>query len=586
MKRVLILTAGFGEGHNTAARNLGEALRRTGRAEAEVADIFALTYGRLNEVARKAYLATINHAPQVWEKIYQLLDTKGSMEPNLIALRQMRPKLRELLGRFQPDLIASTYPFYSYLLEKIYAAGGHPRLPVVTVVTDSISINSVWYRCPSSFYVVPNEDTARIMAQAGVPAAAIRADGFPVSARLNVPVRRLPPGDEGGRKVLLMINFARRESTGLVEKIVALPGIDLTVTVGRDAELRAAVERVAERTGRPIEVHGWTDQLPDLMLSHHVLISKAGGATVQEAIAARLPMLAGQVVPGQEEGNVRLLLDHDCGALTETPDAICAKLRALFGNDAKLWHQWSDNLVALSRPGAADVTARFMLEEMEAAAPSPSADFTPQAYIFDIGNVLLHFDYEKALDRLRAHSGAEFTFETLAPLRDAYEDGRLTRAAFQERLIRALAYTGSEAELVRALEEIFTPNEPMLRLVEKLHGTVPLYLLSNTSDLHIDYIRRTYPVFRLFDDAVYSYRAGMSKPGGAIFELAIRQFGVDPARTIYIDDLAANVAGADAAGLRALQYFPDDHARFERELAGLGKSNQAAESSSVSFRVL
>ena len=52
---------------------------------------------------------------------------------------------------------------------------------------------------------------------------------------------------------------------------------------------------------------GWTNQMPELMMSHHLVISKAGGATVQEAIAARCPMIVNQVIPGQEEGNAELI---------------------------------------------------------------------------------------------------------------------------------------------------------------------------------------------------------------------------------------------------------------------------------------
>src|SRR5262249_20169965 len=130
MKRALILTAGFGEGHNTAARNLKTALEQTGECQAEVADLFALTYGKLNEMARKAYLAIINHAPAVWEKIYQLFDSKKSVEMNLPALIQMKRKLQKMLHDHPPDVILSTYPIYSFLLEKIARDTGGRHFPL------------------------------------------------------------------------------------------------------------------------------------------------------------------------------------------------------------------------------------------------------------------------------------------------------------------------------------------------------------------------------------------------------------------------------------------------------------------------
>jgi len=83
---------------------------------------------------------------------------------------------------------------------------------------------------------------------------------------------------------------------------------------------------------------------------------------VQETIAAKTPMLIMQVVPGQEEGNARLLLGHKCGALTETTGAIVETVRGAFANDAQLWGTWEQNITNLSKPDAALVIARFLLD--------------------------------------------------------------------------------------------------------------------------------------------------------------------------------------------------------------------------------
>ena len=102
-------------------------------------------------------------------------------------------------------------------------------------------------------------------------------------------------------------------------------------------------------------------------MTHHVVISKAGGATTQEAIAARCPMIVSQVVPGQEEGNYELLRRHGAGTLAETPVAVEAALRAAFAHDGALCRQWRQRLEALSRPSAAREIATQVLA---AAAPA------------------------------------------------------------------------------------------------------------------------------------------------------------------------------------------------------------------------
>ena len=199
------------------------------------------------------------------------------------------------------------------------------------------------------------------MRERKVDAAKIKALGFPVTHLFSTEAADRPAPTPGNHRVLYMINSGKDEAPNLVRRLLEFPGIQLTVTVGRDATLRATVEKAIVDSGRTAEIHGWTNQLPQLLMKNHLLISKAGGATVQESIAARTPMLIMQVVPGQEEGNAQLLLDHGSGALTETTDAIVDAVGKAFSDDAKLWRQWEQNLAKFSKPDAALVVARFVL---------------------------------------------------------------------------------------------------------------------------------------------------------------------------------------------------------------------------------
>jgi putative hydrolase of the HAD superfamily len=183
----------------------------------------------------------------------------------------------------------------------------------------------------------------------------------------------------------------------------------------------------------------------------------------------------------------------------------------------------------------------------------------PEAFIFDIGNVLVRFDHGHAA-RAFAAMGADLSDRAgLENLAARYERGGVDRAEFLAALRVLLRHSADDADVARAWQEIFEPNLPMWELVEKLHAEYPLYLLSNTNCLHHEYLLREYAIFEKFSDGVFSYRARSAKPERAIFEEAIGQFGVRPAATIYLDDLAANVEAARGAGLRAFRYDPDEH---------------------------
>jgi len=101
--------------------------------------------------------------------------------------------------------------------------------------------------------------------------------------------------------------------------------------------------------------------MPQLMAENHLLISKAGGATVQETLAAGTPMIITQVVPGQEEGNARLIINKEAGALATTPLEILATTQRAFADGAQEWLRWQRAAASLSRPNAADETASFVL---------------------------------------------------------------------------------------------------------------------------------------------------------------------------------------------------------------------------------
>ena len=147
----------------------------------------------------------------------------------------------------------------------------------------------------------------------------------------------------------------------IVKRLLALNEVRVAVTTGRDEDLARRISGIAAELGKKVDVFGWTPEMPRLMAESHLLISKAGGATVQESLAAKTPMIITQIVPGQEEGNARLVLERKAGALATTPAAIAATAQAAFADGGRQWIQWKQAASSLSRPSAADDTAEFLL---------------------------------------------------------------------------------------------------------------------------------------------------------------------------------------------------------------------------------
>lgn len=375
MSRILILTAGYGEGHNAAARNLGAAFDTLcGQGTADVVDLFAHCSPRINAVTRRGYLAMINRTPKLWSAFYGWIDRAKPFPRHLWFLRREKQRLIELLQREKPAAVCSTYPVYAFLLEQIAKEHGI-RVPSFNIVTDSISINSLWWlpRCDGWF--LPNAETTAIMAQAGCDPRLLHTCGFPVQSFFAENRGRLtPPNLAAGHnpRVLFIINSGSWHAETTARLLLAESSWEITCAVGRDEVLRNRLQALAARRRTPVTILGWTDQIPQLLMTHHAVVSKAGGATTQEAIAALCPMIVNQIVPGQEEGNYELLRRHGIGAHAQSPDEVAAALRHGFARGGEVWREWRRSLDGLAQPDAARDIAQSVLQQISRPSTAPA----------------------------------------------------------------------------------------------------------------------------------------------------------------------------------------------------------------------
>jgi processive 1,2-diacylglycerol beta-glucosyltransferase len=361
MPRILILTASMGEGHNTAARNIGDALlaESDGSAEVLIADPYTRTNPVINKLMQTGYTTAINRYPRAWKVVFELLSKRGVVEGMGPMLAELTAAVKALIDEFRPDIIASTYPVFSFLIAKIRKRHSAVTVPFYTVITDSTMINSAWYRCPCDGSLVADEQTARVLRGDGVPPQKVHVLGFPVGLEFESLQPAPPPSKEGWKAIFFpsgVSEFAAKVLTHLAE----IPRLHVTVVTGRRQQVLQKLHDA--RLPKHGSLLGWTDQMPALMTSHHIFIGKAGGATVQEAIAAQIPFLVSHVVPGQEEGNIALIEQTGIGALAVgNPQRIRDMIFGAMANDATLWKAWRTNLAALKKPPASRAIARFLL---------------------------------------------------------------------------------------------------------------------------------------------------------------------------------------------------------------------------------
>ena len=183
-----------------------------------------------------------------------------------------------------------------------------------------------------------------------------------------------------------------------------------------------------------------------------------------------------------------------------------------------------------------------------------------KAFLFDIGNVIVDFDFSRAGQALREHGCFPGDpIEATSDLRHALEIGAIDGDTFTTRAIARIGFEGSHDDFVACYQDIFTPNTRMWSLIEQLAEKFPLYLLSNTSDLHHAGLLRDFPVFQAFQSGVFSYRAKSLKPDSRIFATALRELPIEAESTLYFDDLPDNIAAGKRHGLISCQYDSATH---------------------------
>lgn len=361
---IWILTAGFGDGHNTAAMSIADALARLVPDEkVEVTDLISEVQPRLSTVMKAAYQLAIIHWPAAWRMTYKLLGNPKMTGAGSAWQLPLLHAIQQKIERDAPRLIVSTYPVYSSVLEALRTR--MPVPPLVTVITDSVSVHPIWVQSPSERYCVADDDTQRVVERLGVAKELIRVTGFPVNLAFAEPLP-VEAAERKQQRILYLPSTPGRHVAATLEVLrpLLLSGVKMTLPVGKHGSRLYHVIRRFTDTLPPgtLEVVGWTRRIPEFLRTHDVVICKAGGAILHEVLAAQIPAVIDYVVPGQEEGNAEILTSRACGIRTSTPAETAAAVTSVLINDGAAGRRMRANMAPLSVPDAAIKTAQAALK--------------------------------------------------------------------------------------------------------------------------------------------------------------------------------------------------------------------------------
>ena len=322
---ILILTGKFGMGHWSAALSIQEQLEREGH-QAQGVDFFAYALPETAPALYRGFNLLVTYGGGIYNLFHRM---KRNAEGEVPLASQFTRRLAGLLAVTRPDVVVSTHPVCSGVVAR-YKAERTSALPLVTCVTD-ITSHSEWIHPGTDRYLVAGEDVKTALVRKGVDAERVTVTGIPVRAQFSSELRRM----DGPRQLLIMgggLGLMPRKDS-FYEALNALPGVHTTILTGKNQKL---YDRLAGKYEN-IEVVAFTDRVYEYMGRAHLMLSKPGGITTFEAIAAQLPMLAWEPFLEQERENARFLVAHGLGRVVPKDEEDClAAIRACIHDDVLL----------------------------------------------------------------------------------------------------------------------------------------------------------------------------------------------------------------------------------------------------------
>jgi processive 1,2-diacylglycerol beta-glucosyltransferase len=373
VRRVLVLTASYGSGHNEAARCVAAEVTRRG-AEPLVVDHFRdLVHPLFDRATRAAYLALLRRLPEVWGLAYALGDRLASDSPLTFGASRMGARrLGALLERLAPDAVVTVHATPALAMAALTRAGRRVP-PHTTVVTDFVA-HSQWIAPGIDRYCVAADEVGHDLVARGIPRERVVVTGVPVRAEFAS-----APDPREMRRTLglpadVPVVLAMAGSWGSVGRLpdvaralgrIRGPVVGILVA-GHDARLRASLERLA---GSSLRVVGFVPDVHRLMAAADLVVTKAGGMTLAEAMAMEVPLLFYGSLPGQERRNERFAAAAGVALVARSrPDLERLLDRAL--RDPDLLEHLRAPMRARRRPDATRVIVDLVLGDCVRAGAS------------------------------------------------------------------------------------------------------------------------------------------------------------------------------------------------------------------------
>ncbi|WP_414151813.1 glycosyltransferase [Acetobacterium carbinolicum] len=337
MSKVFIFTASTGAGHNLAAQSLKESLDEAGY-QTEVYDAFKETNITLDRLITKGYQQIVVNVPKLYEQMYNQFNNMNRFQQGIFQAltKVMNPDIVPLINSGKPDLIITTHPFVTNVLGTLKEHHAFD-VPVLSIVTD-YKIHTLYLKKMIDAYVVGSDYTKQTMVDKGVAEEIIYPYGIPIRQTFlkNNHLERKETANVAGTILLMAGSLGSKQMEKAFSSLLKVKEkIRIIVVCGNNEKIEKDIKNLyAQETDdeKIVEIHGFVNNVSELMDESDAIISKPGGLTTTEAIVKNIPMIIPFYYPGQEEENADYLVDGGMAIKVDKIKDLTSMVDFLFEN--------------------------------------------------------------------------------------------------------------------------------------------------------------------------------------------------------------------------------------------------------------
>jgi processive 1,2-diacylglycerol beta-glucosyltransferase len=346
-KKILIVSLSTGSGHVQA----GKALEKTATLlfpsiDCRHIDIAELVTPLLKRTTVDGYDFLISHLPRIWKSLFRLTGNRHMMRGYHLLTDYLNTinasAFLDEVKTFAPDHIITTHFLPTAILGRSYKKT-HPSIPLTEIITD-YGIHPIWIVEGIDHYIVSHPKLRDTLSRTfSIPRSQIHALGIPIDPDFETPPKdRATLIRDYGISPTVPVVLALSGGSGSVDlsdvlhEIFTYPHpLHVFAVAGKNTKLHEQISTLTPPTHITYQVLGWTDAMAELMQLSSVIIGKPGGLTMTESLRMRVPFIAVNPIPGQEDFNIDFLTKTHTGAFAPSPRDILPLLSHFLSHEYK-----------------------------------------------------------------------------------------------------------------------------------------------------------------------------------------------------------------------------------------------------------